>query len=331
MKRGMIAGLLVGIAAGYSQAPPVVTPGVALVYTEPIRRVPAEYTPEARAAGLQGSVILCLTIDGFGRLEAVQVIQHLGFGLDEKAVDAVRQWQFKPSTVDGKPVRVKQSAEVRFVLNPAPSWRVMRTAYSVVRRPKERVQEMAPPVLTQYAPPDDASCAAGGGGATIEAKIAKQGQSAELNVLEQHGEVAAKAATEAMARWRFQPGRMNGAPRESVGTFLLECRSGGPEDMDDAGPPAKVGNGVSAPVVVYKIEPEYSDLARKAKLQGSVTVALRVNPSGRATRMCIAQPLGMGLDEKAMEAINQWRFRPGMKDGKAVTVPATVQVQFRLL
>ena len=93
----------------------------------------------------------------------------------------------------------------------------------------------------------------------------------------------------------------------------------------------RVGGGVSAPILLHKIEPEYSEEARKAKYQGTVLLYIEVDPSGRATNIRIARSLGLGLDEKAIEAVKQWKFTPGKKDGKAVTVAATIEVNFRLL
>jgi TonB family protein len=87
----------------------------------------------------------------------------------------------------------------------------------------------------------------------------------------------------------------------------------------------------TSPALVYKQEPEYSELARKAKFQGRVGLSVEVNASGQATNVKVSHSLGLGLDEKAIEAVKQWRFKPTMKDGKPVAVQAEVQVNFRLL
>jgi len=93
----------------------------------------------------------------------------------------------------------------------------------------------------------------------------------------------------------------------------------------------RVGGGVTAPQLVYKVEPEYSEEARKAKYQGTVVLYVEVDSSGRARNLRVIRSLGLGLDEKAIEAVNKWKFRPGYKDGKPVTVAATIEVNFRLL
>jgi TonB family protein len=93
----------------------------------------------------------------------------------------------------------------------------------------------------------------------------------------------------------------------------------------------RVGGGVSAPVLLSKTEPEYSEEARKAKHQGTVMLYVQIDPSGRATNIKVVKSLGLGLDEKAVEAVQKWKFSPGKKDGKPVTVEATIEVNFRLL
>jgi len=94
---------------------------------------------------------------------------------------------------------------------------------------------------------------------------------------------------------------------------------------------AKVGNGVSPPMLENKQEPEYSEDARRAKLQGSVLLSITVGTDGMAHDIRLVRSLGFGLDESAAEAVSQWQFKPGMRDGVAVPVTATVEVNFRLL
>jgi len=91
-----------------------------------------------------------------------------------------------------------------------------------------------------------------------------------------------------------------------------------------------VGGGVSAPRAVYAPDPEYSEEARKAKYQGTCVLMLIVGPDGHPRDIRVARSLGLGLDEKAMEAVKQWKFDPALKDGKPVAVAISVQVEFRL-
>jgi len=90
------------------------------------------------------------------------------------------------------------------------------------------------------------------------------------------------------------------------------------------------GHGVSPPRALYDPEPDYSEEARKIKLQGSVVLSLVVDATGHPRKVKIARSLGMGLDEKAVEAVEKWRFVPGLKDGYPVATRVEVEVNFHL-
>jgi len=92
----------------------------------------------------------------------------------------------------------------------------------------------------------------------------------------------------------------------------------------------RVGGGVTSPVPLYKPEPEYSEEARKAKYQGTVVLYVEVDPTGKPKNLKVVRSLGLGLDEKAIEAVRNWKFSPAMKDGKPVAVQINVEVNFRL-
>jgi TonB family protein len=92
-----------------------------------------------------------------------------------------------------------------------------------------------------------------------------------------------------------------------------------------------VGGDVSSPRLILKVEPEYSDEARKAKYSGTVQLAVVVDEHGIPRDIHVVRYLGLGLDEKAVEAVGHWRFQPGLRNGKPVRVQATIEVSFRLL
>jgi TonB family protein len=75
-----------------------------------------EYSVDALSAKLQGAVILSVTIGADGMAHDLKLIKSLGYGLDEKAAEAVSQWQFKPGMRGGTPVPVTASVEVNFRL-----------------------------------------------------------------------------------------------------------------------------------------------------------------------------------------------------------------------
>jgi periplasmic protein TonB len=91
-----------------------------------------------------------------------------------------------------------------------------------------------------------------------------------------------------------------------------------------------IGGGVKAPVPVYTIDPEFSEEARRAKYQGEVMVQIIVDAQGNVQSPRVVRPLGMGLDEKALEAVMKYKFKPGTKEGKPVPVYMTIAINFRL-
>jgi TonB family protein len=85
------------------------------------------------------------------------------------------------------------------------------------------------------------------------------------------------------------------------------------------------------PVLIFKMEAEYPEEARKAKYQGTVLLDVEVDDSGQVVNLRVARSLGLGLDQKAIDAVKRWRFRPAMKDGRPIGVEIQVEVNFRLL
>ena len=91
-----------------------------------------------------------------------------------------------------------------------------------------------------------------------------------------------------------------------------------------------VGGGVSAPVVLHSVQPEFSEEARQASFQGTVALQLIVDANGNPQNIHITRHLGMGLDEKAIEAVQQYKFKPAMYQGHPVAVQMVVDVEFHL-
>jgi protein TonB len=113
-------------------------------------------------------------------------------------------------------------------------------------------------------------------------------------------------------------------------------RPGGPGIGSERSGPPGISSGTRSraathPLLIFQVEPEFSEEARKAKYQGTVVLAIEVDTAGRPVNIRVLRGLGMGLDEKAIQAVAQWRFRPGLQNGKPIVTAATVEVNFRLL
>ena len=118
------------------------------------------------------------------------------------------------------------------------------------------------------------------------------------------------------------------------GTGIGSGKGGGLGPGEGGGPGGgvfSVGGNVSAPIPIYKPEPAYSEEARKAKYQGTVVLWIVVDAQGNVNHdVRVVKPLGLGLDEKAVETVRTWKFKPAMRNGVPVPVRVIVEVSFRL-
>jgi len=129
------------------------------------------------------------------------------------------------------------------------------------------------------------------------------------------------------------PGRIAGPPGNSAGHSGAGPGGAG-NDPNGGGNcvtgPCATGGDVTEPVPLYEPDPQYSDAARKAKFQGTVVVEVVIGSDGHVYNPRIVQPLGLGLDQKAIAAVMLWRFEPAKRHGQPVQVAANIEVNFRL-
>ena len=92
----------------------------------------------------------------------------------------------------------------------------------------------------------------------------------------------------------------------------------------------RIGGGVTPPTILFKVDPQYSEEARKARFQGTVILQAIVRKDGTVDIMGVVRSVGFGLDENAIAALKQWKFRPGMSNGSAVDVALNIEVNFNL-
>jgi TonB family protein len=96
----------------------------------------------------------------------------------------------------------------------------------------------------------------------------------------------------------------------------------------DASPRVKL---TRKPQLLFSVDPEYSEEARKARFQGTVVLAIDVDANGRPSNIRVVRSVGLGLDERAINAVEKWRFRPALSGDRPVAAPALVEVSFHLL
>jgi TonB family protein len=184
--------------------------------------------------------------------------------------------------------------------------------------------------------PDEARAQHIEGSVILRARIAKTGAVENVQVISGPPELLV-SAIDAVRQWKYKPYLLNGEPTAVDTTITLNftlaasAAQNGPEAQPLVylmpGITKKIGDGVSAPQLIFMGDPEYSPQARAAKFNGIVTVALLVDEQGYPADVHVLRGVGMGLDEKA---VKQYKFLPAMENGKPVVVALNIAVNFRL-
>ena len=190
------------------------------------------------------------------------------------------------------------------------------------------------------------------GDVVLNVLIGKNGKVKNITVLSGHP-VLASAAVSAVKHWRYEPWASGGNNVETQTTVTLHfvltkgpmacpgSDSGAYSFLADTGrhfadgqvPSAtvfKVGGNVKPPRAIYAPDPEYSESARRHKQQGTGVLRVIVTPEGKVGLIKVERVIGFGLDQKAVNAVCEWKFKPALKDGQPVPVEIEVEVTFRL-
>jgi len=207
-------------------------------------------------------------------------------------------------------------------------------------------------VKPQYTP--EAMRARVQGIVALECVVQPDGTIGDVNVTKSLDAGLDEEAIKAVKRWRFEPGKKDGKPVPVVVTLemtftlrdtpaagsatkppLFPVRPPAPGDAGARNQPEaplvyKPGDGVSAPVLVKEVKPRYTADAKDAKIQGVVTLECVVQPDGTIGDVKVTKSLQDGLDQEAIKAVRQWRFKPGLKDGKPVPVVVALEMTFTL-
>jgi TonB family protein len=175
------------------------------------------------------------------------------------------------------------------------------------------------------------------GSTVLRLVIGVDGAPANIEVAFSHGEAFDRAAIDAVQQSKFQAGTLSGNPVPvhifARIRFYSDGRETYPRISGHFGPgPAAVSSRSydTPPVALHVAAAEYSQQARKAKLQGTVLLSLTVTEEGMPTDIKVVKSLGMGLDESAVRCASEYRFRPATKDGAPVAAHITLEVNFRL-
>jgi len=192
-----VALLLVGLQA---TAQTRIQPGVA-------SKVYPDFSEMARRGGVSGTVLLRLTVGADGIARDPQVLRPLGYGLDEKAVDAVMHWKFSPAMKDGVAVEVPATIEMNF--------RSLSNKHqSLGPMVFTKEQGVIPPAITELDMPPFSSP----GEATLEFNVTEQGDTENYKIISNLTSADQKLLLEAFRKWKFRPGTRDGVTVPLRGT-----------------------------------------------------------------------------------------------------------------
>ena len=205
---------------------------------------------------------------------------------------------------------------------------------------------IAPPALVNAAPatyPPDASESDRPHIGLLEVVVGIDGVPTSVHPVNPNPGPFEDSAIAAVKQSRFQPGTLNGKPvpvlvRVRVPFFHLAAAIPRVQThvaqfgntLAHPRDPMALRPGDSPPKPIHFGSPEYSEQARKLKIQGNVTVSVLVNEDGVPIDPRVEKSLGYGLDEKALEAALQYQFKPAMRDGEPVATRIMIQMSFKL-
>ncbi|HWF08738.1 MAG TPA: TonB family protein [Bryobacteraceae bacterium] len=306
----------------------------------PLKKVAPVWSAEAKTAHLEGTAIVTGVIGADGVPRDMRVTRFVGFGLDEKALEAIAQWKFIPATYADRPIPVFTSIAVDFRLPGGPSrWHLAEAKFKLPdggTRPS--INSALLPVGAGISPDAiDEGQVVGASGriatATLDFDIDERGVPVHIEVHDASAEIWGNEAIRVLRLWRFNPAMQEGRAIPVPATFTFEW---GPRELPASREASLAYVGRSSaevlrelhPPVISAPPPEYPLEAQLAGAVGTVVLSLIVDEGGSPKDLRVTEPVGHGLDEAAIAAVSKWKFRPMLINGRAEPVPATIRVDF---
>lgn len=206
---------------------------------------------------------------------------------------------------------------------------------------------ITPPVLTNAVPaayPPEANEADRPHSSILAVVVGIDGVPASVHPVNPNGSAFEASAIAAVQQSRFQPATLNGKPvpvlvyvrvpffhlAPAVPRLALHYGQNGGLQPQGPRDSLRMWPGDTPPKAIHIADPEYSDQARRKKIQGVVMLSVLVTETGEPTDIRLEKSLGYGLDEKAVDAAARYQFQPGMRDGKPVPMRVVIEMNFRL-
>lgn len=312
----------------------VLLSGVALA-----QEVQPQYSDEAKTAGLEGRVVVSAVISPDGTLADFSIVQPLGLGLDEQAIEALRQVRLP----DSYPPGVRSVFPIDFTLpSTGPRWHLVRITFKTppgASRPTFASANYPPGAGLTVAAYEEArilSAIKRAAYATIAFDIGEQGEPGNFSVVDESANIWGPEAAALVRNWRFHPGMRNGEPIKTSCEVALIWGSTLAAQLGSALSPSSPGTPRPQPIVenVTQPQPEYTGAARNAGIEGVVWIDVIVDQTGVPRNPTVTLGLdgasGAGLTQQAVNAVRAWRFPPALPSEAVASRKATVRIEFKL-
>ena len=331
-----------------------------------IKDVAPVYPQDALAANVRGVVILEITVGTDGTVTDAAILRHVAL-LDQAALDAVRQWVFRPTLLNGAPVPVIMTVTVNFTQSdkqepspPPPTTPQVSGVTSNVPMvgglvspvpPASRqpgTNPSLPAILRAVKPgyPAEALKAGINGTVSLDVTVDETGTVSDV-VVTQSVAALDQVSVEAARQWKFVPSTLNGAPNSMhLAIDFIFTPQGGIQDTvrpltsaptasvvqappapPAPGAPLRIGGNIQPPKKLVDVAPVYPADALQAGVQGVVIIEATIGPDGAVTSARVLRSVQQ-LDQAANDAVRQWRFAPTIVNGAAVPIIMTVTVNF---
>jgi TonB family protein len=316
-----------------------------------LHRAPVAYPPEALEKGIQGHVVVQASVDADGELSEKTIVSCLR-ELCDAAVDSLPNWQF-----DAHQANTTHAISIDFVRPRTAAPQLLAQAIrpaapglmpSTLAAPAHLVfNALTTWVDGAYVSVQPATTANALGHTLHDIRIAGLSDTASSQLrsrLPLHEGDTWSAATANLVsqivagfdrnleidvihymspqQWELWIG-----PAISSSSNAVNALPPPPPGVYTPAP----GDDVKTPTVIAKVDPAYTDEAKTAGIQGTVTLAAVIGADGSAQNIQVVGSLDPGLDQSAAEALAKWRFKPGTKDGAPVSIQAQVNLTFRML
>jgi TonB family protein len=274
------------------------------------------YTREAFTNRIEGTVTIDAAIDAGGNVRVLRTVKGLGYGLDENASRALTEWKFAPAVRNGVAVEAVTQVDVDFIL---------ANDLSMNGTVGGTVSGLGGTALIPGVSVTATEVATG----LVFTQLTDKNGAYRFASLKP-GTYSVTAAIPGYTPRTFNRAPL-GAQQQVRLNFALEQQvqvSLYPQGKDVE--VFKVGGNVRPPTVVQRVEPHYPEEARDERIQGTVVLGIVVRVDGDVEGVRVVRSLDPRLDESAVEAMKQWKFRPAMRDDTPVAVSLNVEVNFNL-